>query len=93
MRWKLRCNPPHTMQSKERLDAIRNSRNYGRTGYTYPNDPRRQYANECFEQSIINNLPSTNVAFPIHYTMQLKGPLYESQHGLHPLMTVYCSFF
>ena len=25
--------------------------------------------------------------------MQLKGPLYESQHGLHPLMTVYCSFF
>ena len=58
--------------------AIRHSRNYGRTGYIYPNDPRRQSANECFEQSVINNLPSTVFAqymwlFPIQKTMQLRN--------------------
>ena len=29
--------------------TIRHSKNYGRIGYIYPNDPRRQCANECFE--------------------------------------------
>ena len=38
-----------------------NSRNYERTGFVHPNSPIRQSSNECFDQSIINNLPNTVV--------------------------------
>ena len=43
--------------------TIRHSRNYKRTGFVHPNSPIKQCSNECFRQSIINNLPFAQYLF------------------------------